>query len=116
MGAIVRRNSKVLLIAAAVLAANVTTLAAQPSSTVLPSLETGDSVSEDLALDGVDVGSILDAVKVRELFKPWFDAKRRLKEEHGLSIQFNYQTLYQRLSDSLGETEAAAGRAQIQGA
>lgn len=32
-------------------------------------------------------------------FKPWFDKKRQLKEEHGLAIGFDYRSLYQSASD-----------------
>lgn len=42
--------------------------------------------------------------------EPWFDWKKRLNEDHGLQLGFDYQALYQGLDDSLeGEDKAASG-------
>jgi porin len=78
-------------------------------------LETGDSVTADLAADDVDVGGVLTFPRVKNFFEPWYGWKRRLNENHGLKLQFTYQGLHQEAPDSPGETGAAAGRGQIQG-
>ena len=82
----------------------------------VPSLEGGDSVTQDLAQDDVKVGAVLRAGPIKEFFDPWFDAKRSLNEKYGLKLQFSYQALYQNADSSLGEDEAAAGRVEAQGA
>ena len=79
------------------------------------SLETGDSVTEDLELDDIDVGSVLRFPRFEKFFEPWFETKRKLNENYGLKLQFSQQALYQFASESSGETEAAGGRSQIQG-
>ena len=79
------------------------------------SLETGDSVTEELELDDIDVGSVLRFPQFEKFFEPWFEAKRKLNENYGLKLQFSQQALYQFASESSGETEAAGGRSQFQG-
>ncbi|UCD34719.1 MAG: carbohydrate porin [Nitrospiraceae bacterium] len=41
--------------------------------------------------------------------KPWFDQKGRINKDLGLSLAMDYQALYQTVSESLGEDEAASG-------
>ena len=79
------------------------------------SLEGGDSVTEDLALDDEDVGSVLSFPKFERFFDPFFAWKKRLNERTGLKLQFSYQTLVQTTSEDVPEQTAFAGRAQIQG-
>lgn len=78
-------------------------------------LETGDSVTEDLALDDQRIDGVLSFPKAEEFFAPWFAWKKRLNDEHGLKLQFSYQSSHQWLDQSLGETNAAAARLQLQG-
>ncbi|MXU66230.1 carbohydrate porin [Oceanomicrobium pacificus] len=78
-------------------------------------LETGDSVTEDLAVDDQRVDGVLSFPKIEAAVAPWFDWKRRINDRYGLKLQFSYQTLHQQLSDTLGADNAAASRAQIQG-
>ena len=80
-----------------------------------PSVEGGDSVTDDLAQEDLSVGGLLSAHPIRKFFSPWFDAKRSLNEKFGIKLQLSYQTLYQYAGDSPGKEEAAAGRAEIQG-
>lgn len=79
------------------------------------SLEGGDSVTEDLALDDMDAGSVLSFPKIERFFDPYFAWKKRLNENTGLKLQLSYQTLYQTTSDDVPYSDAFAGRAQIQG-
>ncbi|GGH32435.1 Carbohydrate-selective porin, OprB family [Cribrihabitans marinus] len=78
-----------------------------------PSLEGGDSVTEDIHQDDISAGA---AVRIPgKPLKPWFDAKRRWNDKYGLKLNFSLQTLHQRSDNSTGETKAAAGRAEING-
>ena len=79
------------------------------------SLETGDSVTEDLAIDDQRVDGVLSFPKVEKFFSPWFDWKNRINDEYGLQLQFSYQSSHQEVDESLGETKAAAARLQLQG-
>ena len=79
------------------------------------SLEMGDSVTDDLAQDDRDLGSVLRFPRFERFFQPYFDWKRRLNEKYGLKLQMSYQALYQEANNSPGEDEAAAGRGEIQG-
>ncbi|MFD0982548.1 carbohydrate porin [Tropicimonas aquimaris] len=79
-------------------------------------LEGGDSVTEDLSQDDVDVGGVLAFPKVEAFFQPFFDWKKRLNDRTGLQLQFSYQTLYQTTNDDDAlYSDAFAGRAQVQG-
>ncbi|NOD95248.1 hypothetical protein GS636_20820 [Ruegeria sp. HKCCD4884] len=78
-------------------------------------LETGDSVTEDLAIDDQRVDGVLNFPRVEEFFSPWFSWKKRLNDEYGLKLQFSYQSLRQELNRTLGEKDAAAARLQLQG-
>ena len=78
-------------------------------------LEGGDSVSEDLALDDEDVGSVLSFPRIEQFFDPFFAWKKRLNEETGLKLQFSYQTLAQTTPNAVPNSNAFAGRAQVQG-
>ncbi|MDJ0957432.1 MAG: carbohydrate porin [Arenicellales bacterium] len=81
-----------------------------------PSLEMGDSVTEDLAVDDVDVGAVLRFPRFENFFQPWFDWKKRLNEKYGLKLQFSYQGLYQEADETLtGVDIGAAGRGEFQG-
>ena len=40
---------------------------------------------------------------LQRALSPWFDFKKELKEDHGLSLGLDYQTLLQRVTDSPGE-------------
>jgi porin len=80
-----------------------------------PSLETGDSVTEDLWIDDHRVEGVLTFPKVEKFFSPWFDWKKRLNDKYGLKLQFSYQSSHQGVNQSLGETNAAAARLQLQG-
>ena len=79
---------------------------------VSDSLEGGDSVTEDIAIDDIDAGSAFRFPG--EPLKPWFDSKRRLNEQLGLKLNFSYQALYQN-ADNPGISEAAGGRGEING-
>lgn len=79
------------------------------------SLETGDSVTEDLWIDDHRVDGILAFPRVQTFFSPWFEWKKRLNDDHGLKLQFSYQSSHQNVNKSLGETNAAAARLQLQG-
>ncbi len=78
-----------------------------------PSLESGDSVTEDIHQDDIDAGSAFRFPD--QPLKPWFDAKRRWNEKYGLKLNFSYQTLYQDSSNTTGANEAGAGRGEING-
>lgn len=78
-----------------------------------PTLESGDSVTEDIHQDDIDAGS---AFRIPgQPLKPWFDAKRRWNEKYGLKLNFSVQTLHQRSNDNTGEDSAAAGRVELNG-
>lgn len=79
------------------------------------SLEGGDSVVEDLAVDDEKLTPVLSFPKIENFFQPWFDWKAGLYKNTGLKLQFSYQTLYQRTDEPLTYEDAFAGRAQIQG-
>lgn len=79
------------------------------------SLETGDSVTEDLAVNDQRVDGVLSFPKVERFFSSWFDWKKRINDKHGLKLQFSYQSSHQGVNESLGETNAAAARLQLQG-
>jgi porin len=69
-----------------------------PSSTGAQ-LEENDEVREPLLrFPGID-----------KALKPWFDFKANLNKKHGFSFGFDYNALYQGVSDSLGEDTAAGG-------
>jgi len=78
-------------------------------------LEGGDSVTNDLAQDDKDLGSVLTFPRIDKFFKPWFDGKRKLNDNYGLKLQMSYQALYQTTDADTDEDEAAAGRGEIQG-
>lgn len=81
------------------------------------SLEGGDSVTDDLALDDADVGAVLAFPKIQQFFQPFFDWKQQLNAQTGLQLQFSYQTLYLTTNDDDAiYSDAFAGRAQVQGA
>ena len=73
-------------------------------------LESGDSVTEDLAEDDRNLGSVLRFPRAQKFFQTWFDWKRSLNEQYGLKLQMSYQALYQEADESFGEDTAAAGR------
>lgn len=78
-----------------------------------PSLEGGDSVTEDIHQDDISAGA---AFRLRgQPLKPWFDAKRRWNDKYGLKLNFSLQTLHQNADNTTGETNAAAGRAELNG-
>lgn len=79
------------------------------------SLEGGDSVTQDLAQDDVDVGAVLSFPRVDQFFAPWFDFKRKLNDKYGLKLQLSYQALYQIADEYVDENDAAAGRGEFQG-
>ena len=78
-------------------------------------LEGGDSVTDDLAQDDKDLGSVLTFPRIERFFRPWFEAKRKLNDNYGLKLQMSYQALYQTTDADTDEDEAAAGRGEIQG-
>ena len=43
---------------------------------------------------------------IQRVFSPWFDFKKELNEDLGLSLGLDYQTLMQRVTDSPGEDGA----------
>ena len=73
-------------------------------------LESGDSVTEDLAEDDRNLGSVLRFPCAQKFFQPWFDWKRSLNEQYGPKLQMSYKALYQEADESFGEDTAAAGR------
>ncbi|WP_380054257.1 carbohydrate porin [Falsihalocynthiibacter sp. SS001] len=79
------------------------------------SLETGDSVTEDLSIDDERVDGVLSFPRAEKFFSPWFDWKKRLNDKTGLKLQFSLQSSHQEVNRSLGETNAAGGRFQLQG-
>ncbi len=80
------------------------------------SLETGDSVTEDLWIDNHRVDGLLAFPRLQKFFSPWFDWKKRVNDKYGLELGFSYQTLRQEVNRTLGEDNAAAVRLQLQGA
>lgn len=78
-------------------------------------IETGDSVSEDLAQDDLDLGSALGFPWLEGVLDPWFAAKARWNQKYGLQLQFSYQALHQLVDQSPGEDQGAAGRGEFQG-
>ncbi len=80
------------------------------------SLETGDSVTEDLWIDNHRVDGLLAFPRIEKFFSPWFDWKKRVNDRYGLELGFSYQSLRQEVNRTLGEDDAAAARLQIQGA
>lgn len=109
-----RRWSSLLLGVALVLSGGNTALAQSKSGYGLTrSLEGGDSVTEDIQQDDINAGS---AIPLRgQPLKPWFDAKKRWYDKYGLKLNFSLQTLHQHSNNELGETEAAGGRAEVNG-
>lgn len=76
-------------------------------------LESGDSVTEDIKEDDLIAGA---AFKLPgEPMQEWFAAKRRWNEKYGLKVNFSYQTLRQTGDNTTGEDDAAAGRGEING-
>lgn len=80
------------------------------------SLETGDSVTEDLWIDNHRVDGLLTFPRIEKFFSPWFDWKKRINDKYGLELGFSYQSLRQEVNKTLGEDNAAAARMQLQGA
>ena len=52
---------------------------------------------------------------LQTLLKPYFDFKKKLSEDHGLTFGLDYSALYQRLSKTLGEKQAATGIFRVYG-
>ncbi len=78
-------------------------------------IETGDSVTADLAIADQRVDGILSFPRIEEFISPWFAWKKRINDEYGLKLQFSYQSLRQELNRTLAEKDAAAARLQLQG-
>lgn len=77
------------------------------------SLESGDSVTDDIHQDDIDAGS---AFRIPEHpLKPWFDAKRRWNDKYGLKLNFSYQSMHQWWDNPTGDDMAAAGRIELNG-
>jgi porin len=66
---------------------------------------TGAQLEEDNAV----TVPLLRFPSIDKALKPWFDWKRRLNEDHGLSFGLDYTALGQKASDSLGKDNAAGG-------
>lgn len=99
------------------------TVAPAPSGTTKagynqePTLEGGNGVTTDLAVDDAITGGLFEGPRLRAITQPWFDFKKRLNDELGLQLAFSYQALYQSADQTLtGVDDAAAVRGQIQGA
>ncbi len=81
----------------------------------MSSFEGPNSVGGDLAIQDRDLGSTFRFTEIDRALDPWFAFKRQLNEDHGLQIQFGYQTLAQAASEGLGEDFAAGGLAEFLG-
>jgi porin len=64
-----------------------------------------NGVTEELNRDE----HVRESFKGFGLFKPWFDWKQEERDKHGLSIGFNAWFLVQTASDSMSDTDDAAG-------
>jgi len=59
--------------------------------------------------------SVLRFHNIEEGLEPWFEWKRRIFEDHGLSLGFDVNWLYQRASDSLGDRDAFGAIYRLRG-
>ena len=81
-----------------------------------PPLEGRDSVVNDLYQDDKEVGSVFKIKALDGVLDPWWKAKKRVKQKVGLKLQLSYQSLREWTDQEEGETYAAAGRFEFQGA
>ena len=65
------------------------------------------SVDSELAEDAREKDSVFEGID--RALKPWFEFKERVNQDLGLQFGLDYSILYQGLTDSLGEDQAAGG-------
>ena len=65
------------------------------------------SVDSELAEDAREKDSVF--VGIDRALKPWFEFKEQVNQDLGLQFGLDYSILYQGLTDSLGEDQAAGG-------
>ena len=78
-----------------------------PISTSAATLGGPSSVDSELAEDAREKDSVFEGID--RALKPWFEFKERVNEDIGLQFGLDYSILYQGLTDSLGEDQAAGG-------
>ena len=76
-------------------------------STSASSLGGPSSVDSELQEDARDKDSVFEGID--RALKPWFEFKEKVNQDIGLQFGLDYSILYQGLTDSLGEDEAAGG-------
>jgi len=74
-----------------------------------------DGVSEELKLNDKKREFIYQFNTAQRVFKPWFDWKRQVNDNHGLKLGFQAYFLYQGASESLGDDSAGGGIYRFQG-
>lgn len=74
-----------------------------------------DGVSEELKRNDKEREFSYQFDTAQRVFKPWFDWKRRVNDNHGLKLGFQAYFLYQGASESPGEDTAASGIYRFQG-
>jgi len=79
----------------------------------IPTFGGPGSVGEQLKEDDEVKQPYFRFERIQRGLKPWFDWKRRLNDEHGLSFGLYYSALYQNATNSAGEDDAAGGMLQI---
>ena len=78
-----------------------------PISTSAATLRGPSSVDSELAEDAREKDSVFEGID--RALKPWFEFKERVNQDIGLKFGLDYSILYQGLTDSLGEDQAAGG-------
>ncbi len=90
---------------------NVEAESKQPNSSSVSksasSLSGPSSVDSELAEDAREKDSVFEGID--RALKPWFEFKERVNQDLGLQFGLDYSILYQGLTDSLGEDQAAGG-------
>ena len=81
----------------------------------IPEFGGPDGVSTELARNDKKRESTYDFDGAQRLFAPYFDWKRRLKDDHGLSLGFQYYLLPQIASSSRDDNDALGSIFRFQG-
>lgn len=82
-------------------------------STSASSLGGPSSVDSELQEDARKKDSVFEGID--RALKPWFEFKENVNQDVGLQFGLDYSILYQGLTDSLGEDQAAGGVSRVFG-